>query len=54
MNSYGLIGVAYLLGSIPFGLLIVRALRRPDIRWPGSGNIGAANLARSTGVFAGS
>ncbi len=45
--------IAYLLGSIPFGLLIVKAFGGPDIRAIGSGNIGAANVARNAGKFAG-
>lgn len=45
--------LAYLLGSIPFGMLIVKALGGPDIRAIGSGNIGAANVARNAGKFAG-
>jgi acyl phosphate:glycerol-3-phosphate acyltransferase len=45
--------VAYLLGSIPFGLLIVRASGGGDIRKTGSGNIGAANVARNAGALAG-
>jgi acyl phosphate:glycerol-3-phosphate acyltransferase len=45
--------VAYLLGSIPFGLLIVKILGGPDIRETGSGNIGAANVTRNAGKFAG-
>lgn len=39
--------VAYLLGSIPFGYLLVRIFRGEDIRRSGSGNIGATNVARS-------
>ena len=41
------IPLAYLLGSIPFGYLLVRFVRREDIRTSGSGNIGATNVARS-------
>jgi glycerol-3-phosphate acyltransferase PlsY len=41
------ISVAYLLGSIPFGYLLVRIFRNEDIRQQGSGNIGATNVARS-------
>ena len=41
------ISLAYLLGSIPFGYLLVRAFRHEDIRATGSGNIGATNVARS-------
>lgn len=41
------ITVAYLLGSIPFGYLLVRTFRHEDIRATGSGNIGATNVARS-------
>jgi acyl phosphate:glycerol-3-phosphate acyltransferase len=38
---------AYLLGSIPFGYLLVRFFRKEDIRRKGSGNIGATNVMRS-------
>jgi len=41
------ISIAYLLGSIPFGYLLVRIFRKEDIRKQGSGNIGATNVARS-------
>jgi acyl phosphate:glycerol-3-phosphate acyltransferase len=46
--SYLLIALAaYLLGSIPFGFLLVRIFRKEDIRSRGSGNIGATNVIRS-------
>jgi glycerol-3-phosphate acyltransferase PlsY len=41
------IPLAYLLGSIPFGYLLVKIFRKEDIRASGSGNIGATNVARS-------
>ena len=37
----------YLLGSIPFGLLITRAAGLGDVRSIGSGNIGATNVLRT-------
>src|SRR3979411_2793418 len=39
--------VSYLLGSISFGSLVVRVFRGEEVRQPGSGNIGATNVARS-------
>jgi glycerol-3-phosphate acyltransferase PlsY len=39
--------IAYLLGSIPFGLLLTRAAGMGDIRKIGSGNIGATNVLRT-------
>lgn len=41
--------IAYLLGSVPFGLLIVRQVAGIDIRQVGSGNIGATNVRRAAG-----
>jgi glycerol-3-phosphate acyltransferase PlsY len=37
---------SYLLGSIPFGYLLVRIFRGEDVRQSGSGNIGATNVSR--------
>ena len=48
-----LIFAAYLLGSIPFGYLIVRATGRGDVRETGSGGTGATNVTRRAGKGAG-
>jgi acyl phosphate:glycerol-3-phosphate acyltransferase len=45
--------VAYLIGSIPFGYLIVRAKEGSDIRQTGSGGTGATNVSRRAGKVAG-
>ncbi len=42
------IAFSYLLGSIPFGYLLMRWFRGEDVRGTGSGNIGATNVARSS------
>jgi glycerol-3-phosphate acyltransferase PlsY len=42
---------SYVLGSIPFGLILVRAFRGEDVRASGSGNIGATNVARTSPVL---
>ncbi len=47
MNPYLVTAaVSYLLGSIPFGYLLVRIFKGEDVRSCGSGNIGATNVAR--------
>jgi len=54
MNTYLIMTAiplgAYLLGAVPFGLLIVLGLTRTDIRQMGSGNIGATNVRRAAGT----
>ncbi|HEX8175498.1 MAG TPA: glycerol-3-phosphate 1-O-acyltransferase PlsY [Pyrinomonadaceae bacterium] len=44
---------AYLLGSIPFGYLLVRAIAGADVRETGSGGTGATNVSRRAGKLAG-
>jgi len=48
-----LIAVAYLLGSVPFGLIFARCLTGKDPREHGSGNIGATNVSRTGGKAVG-
>jgi len=45
--------IAYLLGDIPFGYLLVKLTTGRDVRASGSGNIGATNVLRTTGRAAG-
>lgn len=42
---------SYLVGSIPFGYLLVRIFRGEDVRQSGSGNIGATNVSRKSPVL---
>jgi glycerol-3-phosphate acyltransferase PlsY len=47
------IAIAYLLGDIPFGYLLVKLTTGRDVRASGSGNIGATNVLRTAGRAAG-
>jgi len=48
ISTYIIVAViAYLLGSIPFGYILVRVFTGADVRAQGSGNIGATNVART-------
>jgi len=53
MRSALVIVVAYLIGSIPFGYLIVRGKSGDDVRQTGSGGTGATNVSRRAGKTAG-
>jgi glycerol-3-phosphate acyltransferase PlsY len=48
-SAWGVIGLGYLVGSIPCGLIVARAVAGVDPREVGSGNIGATNTARAVG-----
>ena len=47
------LAIAYLLGGVPFGYLLVKLTTGRDVRQSGSGNIGATNVLRTTGRAAG-
>ena len=53
VESALIIAGGYLIGSIPFGVVVVRLLRGEDIRKQGSGNIGASNVWRAYGRWLG-
>ena len=46
-----LVAVCYLLGSLPFGLLVARLVRGIDVRRYGSGNTGMTNVLRTLGIW---
>jgi len=48
LSTLSVLCVGYLLGSIPFAYLLARRHRGIDLRLAGSGNVGAANLLRTT------
>ena len=45
--------IGYLLGAIPTGVLLCRALGAPDVREEGSGHTGGLNVSRQAGIWAG-
>jgi glycerol-3-phosphate acyltransferase PlsY len=49
MLHFAVVGIAYLLGSIPFGYLLVRMRGGGDVRETGSGGTGATNVTRRAG-----
>src|SRR5271167_4515646 len=52
MSRFLLIAAAsYLLGSIPFGYILLRVFRGEDVRLTGSGNIGATNVSRKSPIL---
>jgi glycerol-3-phosphate acyltransferase PlsY len=53
MTGLLVVVIAYLVGGIPFGYVLVRWKTGKDIRTAGSGNIGATNVLRTTGRAAG-
>lgn len=53
VSSVLVLAVSYLLGSIPFGILMAKLFGGGDVRKSGSGNIGATNVARVVGPVAG-
>lgn len=52
MSWWVLVPSAYLLGSIPFALVVTRRARGLDLRSFGSGNVGATNVLRTAGTVA--
>jgi glycerol-3-phosphate acyltransferase PlsY len=48
--SIWLVGTAYVIGGIPFAFVLARRWGGTDVRYSGSGNIGATNVLRTTGM----
>src|SRR5512135_3122561 len=53
LSSIGVLLLAYLIGSIPFGWIIVKLFSGKDIRNVESGRTGGTNAMRAAGVWAG-
>jgi len=53
VSPIAIVVIAYLIGSVPFALLMARRWGAADLRRIGSGNLGAANVLRASGVKAG-
>jgi glycerol-3-phosphate acyltransferase PlsY len=53
MPSLTIVIVGYLIGSVPFALLLARRWGASDLRRIGSGNLGATNVLRTSGIRAG-
>lgn len=52
-SEYGIVLLAYLIGSIPFSLMLAKIAGIGDIRTQGSGNVGATNVLRTGGKLLG-
>jgi len=50
LQFFSFMVITYLIGAIPFGLLIVKLFKGEDVRKKGSGNIGATNVTRIYGI----
>ncbi|MDD2620468.1 MAG: glycerol-3-phosphate 1-O-acyltransferase PlsY [Syntrophomonadaceae bacterium] len=53
MKEAAIIGLCYFIGSIPFSYLFTRLFTKQDIRKKGSGNVGATNALRTSGIRVG-
>lgn len=51
MTTGVLVAAAYLLGSVPFAFLLARSASGVDLRTTGSGNVGATNVLRTSGII---